>query len=85
MEHSDHKTTGDDEVEACPNCDSTAIRPNVGNTVRGRDGGESEFTCSNCSERFDEPEVREKRHSGGPKRGAAARLYAADPSELEDE
>ena len=72
-----------DEVTACPECDSTRIRPHVGESVAGRAGSGREWSCSECNALFDDPIERDKHRDGGPTRGLAADLAAADPEEAQ--
>jgi len=71
-----------ERVTACPECDSTHLRSNVGESVAGRVGSGHEWSCSACGALFDDPVERDKHRDGGPTRGLAADLAAADPEEV---
>lgn len=71
-----------ERVTACPECDSTRIRKNVGESVVGRVGSGHDWYCGACGALFDDAVEREKHCDGGPTRGLAADLAAAEPDEV---
>jgi len=71
-----------ERVTACPECDSTRIRPHVGESVAGPAGSGREWSCSACGALFDDPVERDKHCDSGAAGALAAKLAAADPEEV---
>jgi DNA-directed RNA polymerase subunit RPC12/RpoP len=82
VNHSDFQALDEDEVAACPECDATQLRSNDGDSMVGPRVTSTAYSCNACSAHFDEPVVRKRQSSGGPKRGLAKKLYDADPDEV---
>lgn len=49
----------DDEVLACPECDSTAVRGRLNPEGRGAAGQPEDWGCERCEAFFDAPTIRE--------------------------
>jgi transposase-like protein len=80
MKHSDFTKLNDDEVAACPNCDSSKVRIySPGGYTNHK--GIARYACRRCDERFDEYVTRKRRQHASTS-GLAARLEAADPDDV---
>jgi len=80
MKHSEFTALNDDEVAACPNCDSSKVRIYSPGGYTNHNGT-GRYACRTCDERFDEYVTR-KRRQHGPTSGLAHRLHEADPDEV---
>lgn len=69
----------DDEVEVCPECESSGFQTNVQSEFGAR-SAESQYLCRECDTRFDEPDTRERQAVGG-RRGLAG-ILEDDDTEL---
>lgn len=77
--------TRDETITACPECDSAAIRTRNTRSVHSTSDDHRRYDCKNCGHKFNEPQRRERRHTGSINgdTGAAA-LLNADPSDFDD-
>lgn len=69
-------TEEEDVLEACPNpdCESSRIHRMVPTKSQGRPNGKK-WICHDCSYKFDEPAIRERRHPDQiPTHGLARKL-----------
>lgn len=75
----------DDELKACPNCDSSAVHTNGVGGYASHNPDAKRYRCSSCYELFDEAVVRTRHEGGGGGiRGdtLAGDLADADPEEV---
>ena len=75
-------TLDDDEVAACPDCDSARVRLANQSSMGGPASARPRYLCEECDARFSEFVIRACRRRGSPKRGLAKDLVDADPDEV---
>ena len=71
----------EDEVAACPTCDSSQVRFYTPGGIRGF-GTHPRYACRTCGDRFDTFVVRERKISSTGPSGLARDLLDADPDEV---
>jgi len=79
-----NRTTALDEgeVAACPECDDSSVEMgNLGDSMGPRTHT-ARYFCSHCYAHFDTFVIRDEQRAGGPTRGLAKDLAAADPDEV---
>lgn len=71
----------DDSVQACPECDSTEIRPRRPGKPASQPHIDTRWHCNACDTRFETPTERPSRGVFGtiPHSGLARKLWDADP------
>ena len=69
---------------ACPACDGTKLYRRSRSIQRKKGEYDHTWRCESCGERFDDPVVREKKHTAiNFESGSLAdKLYNADPDEV---
>jgi len=82
MKHSDYEALDDDEVAACPECDSSGLIMNTTSAWKASADKLDRYRCRMCGATCDDPAVRKSYRNGGPTRGLAKDLYDADPDEV---
>jgi len=72
-----------DTIPACPACDSADLYKRQPKVSSPQDHDHT-YRCQACGERFDDPEWRERGHSGNSVRNStlAGKLLDADPEEV---
>lgn len=70
-----------EEIEACPECDSSSLAVNAQTNHVGRPGAPKKYRCKDCNATFDQPVTRERQ---GPTnlKGLAKRLDEHDEPDL---
>jgi len=79
-----NRTTALDEgeVAACPECNSSHVTMNGPGGMKQHMDLSKRYRCVKCQHHFDEYVIRDEQRAGGPKRGLAKDLAAADPDEV---
>lgn len=77
----DYEALGEDEVAACPDCDSSQVRYYTPGGYRGF-GDHKRYACRSCGARFDEFTARPRKIRSAGQSGLAADLLDADPDEV---
>ncbi|MUV59952.1 hypothetical protein [Halobacterium sp. CBA1126] len=75
----------EDLIEACPECDTAAVRARHPEKPSSRrNGSDARYRCSHCQARFDEPNFRPRKGNTGPGAGSAltAKLAKLDPEDV---
>lgn len=73
----------DDELKACPNCDSSAVHTNSVGGFASPNRDAKRFRCSQCYELFDKPKIRKRHQKSGIRSDTlASDLDNADPEEV---
>lgn len=70
-----------DEIEVCPECDSSSLYNNNPDAYRGS-GEAKRYGCYDCKATFDVPPKRDRKPGGGRRHGLASRLAGADPDDV---
>lgn len=66
-----HAACDDDEVLACPSCDTASIYHKAPGTRGGPRDRPEDWQCKDCSAHFDAPEIRRRRDLPEDKRPAS--------------
>lgn len=70
-------------VDACPECDSAAIRTRNHGHPHSPDHSTSKYNCKRCGASFDDPTQRDRYHPGGINQDTGAKaLLDADPDDV---
>jgi len=82
MNHSDFQALDADEVAACPECDDSGVVMNTTDALKSHPETLDRYRCVDCNATFEMFDRRSRQRDGGPTRGMAKDLAAADPDEV---